>query len=340
MFLRPVLSVVVLCASFLSASLSALAQPAEAWPTRPVKIVVPFPAGGASDLIGRIMAEELSKSLGQPVVVENRSGAGGAVGTAFVAKAPADGYTLLLSGIGTNAVNHAFNDKLGYDSLRDFVHITQAVEGPTVLVANTSYPARTLQELIADGKTHPSKLSYALTPASSGHLAMEMLKQVASECPRSVTPANCKPLFMVGIPYRGASPALTDVVGGQVPFMFINQDTALPFVRSGKLRALAVSSLQRNPLYPDVPTVAESGYPGFSAVAWIGLSAPRAVPTPIVERIGNDLRRALHNPAVKAKLESTGYVVVASQPAEYARLVESEIGKWTQLVKTRGIKPE
>jgi len=122
--------------------------------------------------------------------------------------------------------------------------------------------------------------------------------------------------------------------------MFINQDTALPFVRSGKLRALAVSSLQRNPLYPDVPTVAESGYPGFSAVAWIGLSAPRAVPTPIVERIGNDLRRALHNPAVKAKLESTGYVVVASQPAEYARLVESEIGKWTQLVKTRGIKPE
>lgn len=337
---RFALRALMLCAGLASASLSTWAQPTDTWPTRPVKLVVPFPAGGASDLIGRVMAEELTKALGQPVVVDNRAGAGGAIGTTFVAKAPADGYTLLLSGIGTNAVNHAFNDRIGYDSLKDFVHITQAVEGPTVLVANTAYPARTLQELVADGKAHPTKLSYALTPASSGHLAMEMLKQVASECPRGSAPANCKPLFMVGIPYRGASPALTDVIGGQVPFMFVNQDTALPFVRSGKLRAIAVSSLKRNPLYPDVPTVAESGYPGFSAVAWIGLSAPRAVPAPIVERIGSSLRRALNSPQVKEKLESTGYVVVASEPAAYASLVESEIAKWTKLVKAQGIKPE
>jgi tripartite-type tricarboxylate transporter receptor subunit TctC len=312
----------------------------EAWPSRPVRIVVPFAPGGSSDVVGRLVAEELSKAFGQPFIVDNRAGAGGGVGTELVAKAPADGYTLLITGIGTNAINHALNDRLGYDSNRDFAHITQVVAGPVVLVTHPSFPARTLKELVAHGKANPGKLSYATTFASSGHLTMEMFKQVASGCPAGTKPATCKPLYMVSIPYRGAGPAIADVVGGQVPFMFVNQDTALPLVRSGKLRALAVSSVQRNPLYPDVPTVAESGYPGFSAVAWVGLSAPQATPKAILDRIETKLTEALKSPAVRAKIESTGFVTVASSQREYADLVRSEIDKWTRVVKAAGIKGE
>ncbi len=327
-----------------AAALAAFAGPAlsqaDAWPNRPVRVVVPFAPGGSSDVVGRLVAEELSKAFGQPFVVENRAGAGGGVGTEFVAKAPADGYTLLVTGIGTNAINHALTERLGYDSNRDFAHITQVVAGPVVLVANPSFPARTLKDLVEYGKANPGKLSYATTHASSGHLTMELLKQVASSCPGGAKAAACKPLYMVPIPYRGAGPAITDVAGGQVPFMFVNQDTALPLVQSGKLRALAVSSAQRSPLYPTVPTVAESGYPGFAAVAWVGLSAPKATPKAIVDRIEGELVKALKAPAVRSKIESTGFVVVGSSQQDYTDMVRSETEKWTRVVKAAGIKAE
>jgi tripartite-type tricarboxylate transporter receptor subunit TctC len=305
---------------------AALAQ--SDYPNRPVKIVVPFPPGGTSDIMGRAIAEELSRQLKQPFVVENKGGAGGAIGTEQAAKAAPDGYTLLLSGIGSNAVIHGFPaPKPNYDSMRDFVHISQLAAGPNVLVVNPSFPAKTFKEFVAYAKANPGKVDYGQVTASSGHLTTEYLKQVAG-------------LNMVGIAYKGGAPALTDILAGQIPMMFTNQDAVLPHVKAGKLRALAVTSLQRNPLYPDVPTIAESGYPDFSAVSWTGLSAPKGTPRDIVDKLENAMVKAFHEPAARHKLEANGFVVVASHSADYTKFVQEEINRWTKVIQTAGIKPE
>lgn len=298
------------------------------YPNKPVKLVVPFPAGGTSDMMGRLIAEELSKQLKQPFVVENKPGAGGAIGVDQVVKSPADGYTLLLSGIGSNAVIHGgASPKPSYDSLQDLVHISQLAAGPNVLVVNTNFPAKTFKEFVAYTKANPGKVDYGQVPASSGHLSTEYLKQVAG-------------LDMVGIAYKGGSPAMTDLLGGQIPVMFNNQDAVLAHVKSGRLRALAVTSPQRNPLYPDVPTVAESGYAGFSAVSWTGLSAPKGTPKAIVDKLESAMQKAFAEPAARAKLESNGFVVVASRSADYTRFIQDEIGRWTKVIQTAGIKFE
>lgn len=298
------------------------------YPNKPVKVIVPFPAGGTSDIMGRLIAEELSKQLKQPFIVDNKGGAGGAIGTDQAAKAPADGYTLLLSGIGSNAVIHGFSSpKPAYDSMRDFVHVSQLAAGPNVLVVNPEFPAKTFKEFIAYAKANPAKISYGQVTASSGHLTTEYLKQVAG-------------LDMVGIPYKGGAPALTDVLGNQIPAMFTNQDAVLPHVKSGKLRALVVTSIQRNPLYPDVPTVAESGHPGFSAVSWTGLSAPKNTPKPILDKLEAAMVKAFNEPAARAKLEANGFVVVASKSADYTKFVQDEINRWSKVIQTAGIKPE
>jgi tripartite-type tricarboxylate transporter receptor subunit TctC len=321
--------------TFLAAAVTALvlaaAAPAFAqadYPNRPVKIIVPFPAGGTSDIMGRAIAEELSKQLKQPFVVENRGGAGGAIGTDLAAKAPADGYTLLLSGIGSNAVIHGFAaPKPNYDSMRDFVHISQLAAGPNVLVVNPSFPPKTFKEFVAYTKARPGKIDYGQVSSSSGHLTTEYLKQVAG-------------LHMVGIAYKGGAPALTDVLAGQIPLMFTNQDAVLPHVKAGKLRALAVTSPQRNPLYPDVPTIAESGYPGFSAVSWTGLSAPKGTSKEIVDKLEAAMVKAFNEPAARQKLESNGFVVVASRSADFTKFVQDEINRWSKVIQTSGIKPE
>ncbi|MGY2489208.1 Bug family tripartite tricarboxylate transporter substrate binding protein [Cupriavidus sp. CP313] len=310
----------------LPVSFAALAQ-GEDWPTRPVRVIVPFPAGGTSDLMGRMIADQLSKALKQPFIVENKGGAGGTIGSEQAAKAPADGYTLLLSGIGSNAIAHGMTPKPNYDSARDFIHISQLESGPNVLVVNPAFPAKTFKEFIAYVKANPGKVNYGVTNASSGHLAMELLKQTAK-------------LDMVGIPYRGGGPALTDVLAGQIPTMFVNQDAVLPYVKSGKLRALAVTSEQRNVLFPDVPTVAESGFPGFSAVSWVGLSAPKGTPKPIVDKLEAAMVTAFKQPAVKEKLESNGFVVVASNSQDYTKFVQAETARWSKVIKEAGIKPE
>jgi len=298
------------------------------YPSRPVKVIVPFPPGGTSDIMGRAIAEELTKQLKQPFVVENKAGAGGAIGTDQVAKATPDGYTLLLSGIGSNAVIHGFAaPKPGYDSLRDFVHISQLAASPNVLVVNPSFPARSFKEFIAYAKANPGKVDYGQVTASSGHLTTEYLKQVAG-------------VNMVGIAYKGGAPALTDILAGQIPLMFTNQDAVLPHVKAGKLRALAVTSPQRNPLYPDVPTIAESGYAGFSAVSWTGLSAPRGTPKDVVDKLEAAMVKAFNEPAARQKLESNGFVVVASRSADYTKFVQEEINRWTRVIQTAGIKPE
>ena len=332
------LRTLVLGAAALLALHHVLAQAQEAWPSRPLKIVVPFPPGGTSDVMARMVSEELAKALKQPVIVENAGGAGGTTGTARAVKLPADGYTIIQTGVGQNAVAHGLDPKLPYDSVKDFVHVTQVHSGPNVLVVHPDRPIKTFQELIAYGKANPGKLTYGYTHAASGHMAMELLKQTASECGKGEK--NCKGLFMVGIPYRGGGPMMTDMLGGQIDLMFINQDVALPHVKAGKLRALAVSSAQRNPLYPEVPTIAESGYPGFEALSWSGLSFAAGTPRPIVDRLEAELSKIMQSPAIQQRMGANGFVVPAQGSKPYSAFVKSELERWTRVIQAAGIKPE
>ena len=326
----------LLAATLVWAAVPAMAQ--SDYPSKPVKLIIPFPVGGTSDIMGRMAADELTKALKQPFVVENIGGAGGAIGTERASKAVPDGYTLVLSGVGQNAVAHGLNPKVGYDSMRDFIHITQIHSGPNVLVVHPDTPFRTFKDLIDYGRANPGKLSYGYTFAASGHMAMELLKQTVSECPKGTK--DCKGLFMVGIPYRGGGPMMSDILGGQIPLMFINQDVALQHVKAGKLRALAVSGKQRNPLYPDVPTVAELGYPGFEALSWSGLSAPKGTPQPIIDKIEGALAGAMTSPAIKQRMESVGFVVPVQGSKAYTQFVKAELDRWTKVIKTAAIQAE
>jgi tripartite-type tricarboxylate transporter receptor subunit TctC len=314
------------------------AQAQDNWPSKPVKLISPFPAGGASDVLARMMAEALGKELGQQFIVDNIGGAGGTIGTLRAKSMAADGYTIVQTGVGQSAVAHGLDPKLGYDSMKDFVHLTQVNSGPNVLVVNASTPFKTFKELVDHVRANPGKLNYGYTHAASGHMAMELLKQRASECAPGAK--DCKGFFMVGIPYRGGGPMMQDLLGGQIPLMFINQDTALPHVKAGKLRALAVTSLQRNPLYPDVPTVAESGFPGFQALSWSGISAIKGTPQPVIDKLDAALQKIMSSPEIKQRLESIGFVVPAPGAAAYTKFVQSEIDLWTRVIKTAGIKPE
>lgn len=299
---------------------------ANEWPIKPITFVVPFPAGGTTDMLGRTIGNELTKSLKQPVIVENKAGANGAIGTAGVAGVAGDGYTFLISGIGSNAINHGLYEKLRYDSNKDFVHITQFISGPNVLIANAQAPFKTVQEMINYAKSNPGKLNYASSGnGSSGHLAMELLKQTSG-------------IDLVHVPYKGGAPALQDVLAGQVPVMFINQDVAASHVKSGKLKALAVADSKRNPLYPDVPTFSEAGVKNFIAVSWVGLSAPKGTPTAIIERMNTEVVKALNSPAIKARLEEQGFTIVGSTPKQYADFVRSEAERWTTVSKAAQIK--
>jgi tripartite-type tricarboxylate transporter receptor subunit TctC len=316
-------SVVALC--LVSAMPLAFAQ--ADYPSKPVKLIVAFPPGGTSDVMARMLADEMGKNLKQPIVVENIGGAGGVIGMTRALQQPADGYTLIQTGVGQNAVAHGINPKVSYDSNKDFIHITHVHSGPNVLVVHPSTPFKTFKELIDYAKANPGKLSYGYTPAASGHMAMELLKQTAK-------------IFMVGIPYRGGGPMMTDMLGGTIPLMFINQDVALQHVKAGKLRALAVSSLERNPLYPDVPTINESGFKGFEALSWSGLSVAKGTPKPIVDKIEAAAVAAMQSPAIKQRMESQGFVVPVQGSAAYTKFVAAEHERWVRVIKTAGIKEE
>lgn len=321
--------------SLAAATLAAPHLPARAqtdWPSKPVRVIVPFPPGGSSDNMGRMLSAALSKELGQPFVIENLGGAGGMIGTARAAKAPADGYTLLLSGVGSNAVMHGLNPSPGYDSMKDFVHIGQIMWGPNVLVVHAGQPFRTFQELITFVRANPGRLNYGYTHAASGHMAMELLKQVGG--------TKGLPLFIVGIPYRGGAPMLVDLLAGQVPMTFLNQDAVLPHVKAGRLRALAVTSAERNRLFPDVPTIAEAGVPGFEAMSWSGLSAIRGTPQPVLERLDAAMRKVMASAEIRDRLEADGFVVPPAGSAHYTRYMADQIALWTRVIRTAGIKPE
>ena len=320
---------------------AALALPAAAqdnWPSKPVKIVSPFPPGGTSDVMARLIAEPLSRELGQQVLVENIGGAGGTVGTLRAVKAPADGYTIIQTGVGQSAVAHGLNPNIGYDSNKDFTHLAQVHSGPNVLVVNASTPWKTFKELVDYVRANPGKLNYGYTHAASGHMAMELFKLEGSKCAPSVK--DCKGLFMVGIPYRGGGPMMQDLLGGQIPMMFINQDVALPHIKAGKLRALAVTSKERNPLYPDTPTIAETGVKGYEALSWSGISAIKGTPKPIVDKLEAAMKKIMASPEIKQRMESVGFVIPAQGSEPYTRFVKSEIDLWTRVIKTAGIKAE
>ena len=323
---RLALTAIAQSAIFLIASGgTALAQ--SDYPNKPVKIIVPFPAGGTSDVMGRLVAEELGKILKQPFIVENVGGAGGVIGTEKGAKTAPDGYTLVQTGVGQNAVAHGLDANLKYNSLTDFVHISQVHSGPNVLLVHPSVPYKSVKELVDYAKANPGKLDYGYTPAASGHMAMELFKQTAG-------------IFLLGIPYRGGGPMMTDALGGAIKLMFINQDVALQHVKAGKLRPLAVTSAQRNPLYPDVPTIAESGYKGFEALSWSGMSVPKGTPQPIVDKLDAAMQQVLKSASFKQRLESQGFVVPAAGSKAYTAFVASELPRWTKVIKTAGIKAE
>ncbi len=297
------------------------------YPNRPIKLVVPFPPGGTSDVMGRLMADELGKILKQAVVVENIGGAGGIVGTERAIRLPADGYTLIQSGVGQNAVAHGLDPKLKYNSMTDLIHLTQVHSGPNVLVVHPSLPFKTVKDVVDYAKKNPGKLDYGFTHAASGHMAMELCKQTTG-------------IFLTGIPYRGGGPLLNDLLAGTVPMIFINQDAALPHIKAGKIRPIAVSSLQRNPLYPDVPTVAESGYKDFQALSWSGLSVAKGTPAAIVDKLEAAMVQALQSETVRQRLTSVGFVVPALGSKPYTGFVKSEIDTWTRVIQTAGIKPQ
>ena len=312
-----------------STALPSMALAQSDYPSKPIKILVPFPPGGTSDVMGRMMAEPLSRVMKQPVTVENVGGGGGVVGTERGVKAAADGYTLIQTGVGQNAVAHGLDPSLTsrYDSNTDFIHLSQIHHGPNVLVVNADRPFKTLKDVVQFAKANPGKLDYGYTHAASGHMAMELFKQTAG-------------IFMTGIPYRGGGPMLTAAISNEIPFMFINQDVALPHVKSGKLRAIAVSSLQRNPLFPDVPTVAESGYPGFQALSWSGLSIQKGTPQVIVERLEAAIKEVMTSPAIVQRMASQGFVIPPLGQKPYVDFVAKEIVQWDKVIKTAGIKAQ
>ncbi len=309
-------------ASLLPGVVMAQAAP---WPSKPLRLVVPFPAGGSTDAVGRLLAVELARDLGQNVIVENKGGANGNIGSDAVAKAEPDGYTLLLSGVGSNAINYALYQSMPYRN-SDFAHVSLLATGPNVLVANPEFPAHTLEEFIKLARAEPGKYTHASSGSgSSGHLAMEMLKQAAG-------------IELVHIPYKGGAAAITDTIGGRVSVLFLNQDNLLPQVRAGKLRALAVASEKRNPAYPDTPTVAEAGFPGFAAESWFGLSVPAKTPPAVVQRLYQATEKAMASPELRQKLENVGFVVVGSDPKAFSAFVTDEITKWGAAAKASGAR--
>ncbi len=299
---------------------------ADTWPSRPIRIVAPSTPGDAPDVIARLLAERLSGALGTQVIVENHPGAGGVVGSDIVAKAPADGYTLIIGNAGSHGINAAVYAKLPYDIQRDFVAVSEVAVSPNILVVNPQIPATNLQQFIAYAKARPGQLSYASGGnGSSAHMSMELFKSMAG-------------VDLVHIPYKGSSPALTDVASGQVAAMFVNLPPALPLVKAGKLRPLAVTTRTRSPLLPDVPTVQESGLPNYETVAWFGILAPAATPKEIVVRLSTEIAKIVRTPEMRERLLSLGAEPVGGTPEEFSIIIGRDIAKWTPLAKSVGIK--
>ena len=310
------------------ATLHAAPVVAQTWPTKPIRLMVPFPPGGSTDIVSRIVAQKLGERLGQSFVVENRGGAGGTLGTAAMAKAAPDGYNLTVASTSTHVVAPGVYAKLEYDPIKDFAPISLIGVSPYLLVVNPAVPARSLQELVALAKAQPGKLNYASAGVgSTTHLATEMLKSVSST-------------YMLHIPYNGNGPAGTAVVAGQVEILFGSLPALLPHAKSGRVRALAVGTPKRSPALPDVPTVAESGYPGFDASLWLAFMAPAGTPQPIIERLNREIATVIATASTRELLDKAGAEPLVSTPAELAAMIRDGLPKYAKVIKAAGVKAE
>ena len=305
---------------------TAFAQGAASYPGKPIRIVVPFPAGGTTDILARAVGNDMHKAWGQAVVVENRPGAGGNLGSDVVAKAAPDGYTLLVGAVSPQAINVSLYPKMPYDVMRDFAHITLIAAVPNLLEVHPSVPVKTVKELIDLAKSKPGKLSYASSGnGTSIHLSAELFKTMAG-------------VDMLHIPYKGSAPAVTDLLAGQVQLMFDNLPSSIAQVKAGKLRPIAVTTLKRSPALPDVPTIAESGLPGYDASSWFGMHAPAGTPKDIIGKIHAVVTKSLHTPEMMERLSTQGAQPVGNTPEEFTEFLRVEIAKWAKVVKASGAR--
>jgi tripartite-type tricarboxylate transporter receptor subunit TctC len=313
--------------TFLAAALAvAPAALAQTYPTKTVRMIVAFPPGGTTDILARATAQKLTEAFGQQVVIDNRPGAGGNIGTELVARSPPDGYTLLASPGSTLTSNPAVYAKVPFDPVRDFAPVTIIAEVPNVLIVHPSLPVRTVKELIALAKARPGQLAYASTGAGqSTHLSAELFKQMAR-------------VDMIHVPYKGSAPALTDMVAGQVTVMFDNMPSCLPFVKAGRLKAIAVTSTKRSPTTPELPTVAEAALPGFDVTVWFSVLAPANTPRDIVTRLNGEIVKALKTPDMRERLSQQGAEPVGNTPEEFSAVIKRDLAKWSKLVKDANIR--
>ena len=318
--LRLAASLLLVCAAGLAG--------AQSYPTKPIQFIVPFPPGGGNDTVARAIAQQVGPALGQSIVVDNRPGAGGIIGADAAARAAPDGYTIFLGGVATHAVNPHLHPKLSYDPVRDFAPITLVASAPSVLVVHPSVPARTIKEFADYARANPSKLNYASNGnGSSSHMAAVLYE----------TNAGVK---MTHVPYKGVGPALTDLMSGRIELMFNSIVAILPHIQAGKLRALGVTSKQRSSLLPDVPTIAESGWPQYEAGSWYGILAPAGTPPAIIDRLHREIVKSLKDPEVQKRLAGEGADVIGSTPQEFSAHIKSELGRMGQAIKAAGLKLE
>ena len=309
------------------AAVSGLAL-AQSYPSKPVKIVIPFVPGGPSDTVGRAIGSKFQEFLGQPAIVENRPGANGAIAAELVARSDPDGYTILVGSIGVFSINAALHKDLRYHPVRDFAPITLAVTTPNVLVTKLDFPAKTVKELVEYARKNPGRISYGSSGAgSSDHLTAELFKQMTNT-------------FGVHIPYRGGAAVVTDLLGGQVEASFQNLGTVATQIRAGKIRALAVTANSRASALPEIPTMAEAGFPGLVVTSWQAAAAPARTPREIVAKLNDAAVKALRSPEIRERLTSIGFDVAASTPEEFGKFMQDEIERWTRVVQKGGIKPD
>jgi tripartite-type tricarboxylate transporter receptor subunit TctC len=313
----------IVCAMLLAASGLAVGQ---AYPAKPIHFIVPYPAGGPLDTVARLLGQKVAESVREPVIVENKPGAGGNIGADFVAKSAPDGYTILMGAVATHAINPTLYAHIPYDPVKDFAPVTQVASTPNVLVVNPSLPVSSVKEFIAYAKAHPGALNFGSgSTGSAGHLAGELFKAMSG-------------VQMVHVPYKGAGPAMQDLIGGRIQLMFDNLASSLGQMRAGKVKALAVTTAKRSALAPELPTIAESGLPGFDISTWFGVFAPGGTPRDLVQRLHDEFVKALADPAVREAMTKLGAEPVDSTPAQFAAYIRSEARKYAEVIKASGAR--
>ncbi|MGE5522180.1 MAG: Bug family tripartite tricarboxylate transporter substrate binding protein [Rhodospirillaceae bacterium] len=317
----------LLCIFALASTAALAAEKPGAYPTKPIRLIVPLTAGGPTDIAARIVAVPLSEALSQQVIVDNRPGAGGNIGADLAAKSPPDGYTLFMGTSGPLAINSSLYTSLPYNPIKDFAPIIQTASAPFVVILNPAVPAHNMKELIALAKAKPGQLNYGSVPGSASHLSTELFKLMAG-------------INVVHIPYKGAAPATTDVIAGQIQMSFASTPGAVPMVKAGKVKPLAVTSAKRIAKLPDVPTVAESALPGYEASVWYGVVAPSGTPRDIIQRLNKEIARIVADPAHRERMLAADFEPTTSTPDQFAAFIKSETAKWAKVVKASGARGE